>query len=472
MKIAYFDCQSGISGDMTLAALFDAGASLDLVRSGIESLGIDVSLTTEPTLRKGFRGLRLLIEHKPERNHRNLLDILNMIRRGRLSSRAKGIAMRLFERIAKVEAKVHGVSIDKVHFHEVGAIDSIVDMVGVAIAWDELEIERACSSPIPVGSGFVKTSHGVLSVPAPATCELLAGVPIAACHLPHEMTTPTGAVILAELVSAYGPLPAMQVSRIGYGAGQREVTDRPNLLRVMIGHSVEEPMPANEASDNVVVLETNLDDISGEQIGFAVETLWGMGALDVFTTAIQMKKNRPGVLLSVICRREQRLEMERAIFEHTGTLGVRSRRQARTILPRAKIEIDTPWGLVSGKVSRLPSGAVDFSPEYEDCQAIAKENGLRLSDVVNEVIECYSNSSSQIETHSFSESSLGVDSTDPDSATFEVHPMDAASGISMENRLNPSGNKESKNDTDQAEDWKRENGYRWDSSPWGDSDSR
>lgn len=413
MKIAYLDCQSGISGDMTLAALLDVGASLDLVRSGIESLGVSVNLTTETTSRKGFRGLKLLIEHKPESGHRSLLDILNLIRRGRLSNRARLIAMRLFERLAKVEAKVHGVSIDQVHFHEVGAIDSIVDMVGVAIAWDELDIERAYSSPVPVGSGFVKTSHGMISVPAPATMELLAGVPIVECKLPYEMTTPTGAVILSELIGSYGPLPSMQVDRIGYGAGQRDVHDRPNLLRVMIGHTIDEPVLSNETLDHVVVLETNLDDISGEQIGFAVETLWGLGALDVFTTAIQMKKNRPGVLLCVVCRREQHRDMETAIFEHTGTLGVRSRMQARTILPRGRIEVATPWGVVPGKISRLPSGLLDFSPEYEDCRMIAKANGLRLIDVVNKAIECYAHSATQRSEPSESPGSLESESTSP-----------------------------------------------------------
>lgn len=446
MKIAYFDCQSGISGDMTLAALIDAGASFDLVRAGIESLGVHVSLATEPTLRKGFRGLRLLIDHKPEHSHRSLLDILNMIRRGRLSHRARGIAMRLFERLATVEAKVHGVSLDQVHFHEVGAIDSIVDMVGVAIAWDELQIERAYASAVPVGSGFVKTSHGMLSVPAPATSELLSGVPIMACQLPYEMTTPTGAVILAELVSSYGPLPSIQVGRIGYGAGQRDVPDRPNLLRIMIGHAVEEPKPAEDLSDQVVVLETNLDDVSGEQIGFAIETLLEMGALDVFTVPIQMKKNRPGVLLTVICRREQRQELERAMFEHTGTLGVRSRRQSRTVLPRASIEVDTPWGLVTGKVSQLPSGVVDFSPEYEDCRTIARENGLRLVDVINEVVECYS-------------ASLTPSS-------------DTISDASINADVRPENEADAQTDMDQATNWQQENSFRWDSSPWRDGDSR
>jgi uncharacterized protein (TIGR00299 family) protein len=405
---------------MALAALLDAGASLDGVRAGIDSLGLQAKLSTEIVSRRGFRGLRLAIDHPPEHAHRGLLDISNMIRRGRLTHRARGIALRLFERLARAEARVHGVTIDQVHFHEVGAVDSIVDMVGVAIAWDMLEIEQAYASPVPVGGGVVKTSHGMIAVPAPATIELLADVPIASCGIPFEMTTPTGAAILAELVNAYGPLPSMQVSRIGYGAGMRDIPDRPNLLRVMLGHAAQvkkadkDSHPFGGSTDSVLVLETNLDDISGEQIGFAIEMLWGLGALDVFTTAIQMKKNRPGVLLTVICRSDSRDEIERALFKHTGTLGIRSRRQVRKVLPRAMIEVDTQWGLVPGKLSRLPSGVVDFSPEHDECRAIAREHDLRLADVVREVIACYhaslSNASQPLELEpSISEQDLNLE---------------------------------------------------------------
>jgi uncharacterized protein (TIGR00299 family) protein len=328
-----------------------------------------------------------------------------MIRRSTISTNAKDIAMRIFERLGRVEAKVHGTTLDRIHFHEIGAIDSIVDIVGTAVAWDELGIERAYATPIPTGTGTVKIAHGIVSVPAPATAELLANVPIAPCGLPFEMTTPTGAAIVAELVDEFGPMPSIQVCRIGYGSGQREMPDRPNLLRVLLGYEVPgKKNPQSSTSDesrdmdHICVLETNLDDVSGEQIGFAMEMAWKNGALDVFTIPIQMKKNRPGVLLTVLCRREDRRRLEEVLFEHTGTLGIRYRKQSRSVLPRAEIEINTPWGAVSGKITKLPSGDFDFSPEYDDCREIALAQGLRIAEVIAVTKESYA---AQNEKHPF-----------------------------------------------------------------------
>ena len=391
MQIAYFDCFSGISGDMTLAALIDAGADLAAIQTAIASMDLGaVRLSVTNTQRNGFRGKLLAIEQPREHAHRYLRDIHAHIRRGRFSARAKDLAMRFFERIARAEAKVHGTTMDRVQFHEVGAIDSIVDMVGVAIAWDMLGIEKAYASAVPTGSGLIRIAHGTVSVPAPATAELLMGVPIAPTQIQMEMTTPTGAAILTELVSDFGPMPSMQVGRIGYGAGNKNIPDRPNLLRLLIGNALSSTTkPAQRNSDQVVVLECNLDDIPGEQIGFAIECLWKAGALDVFTSSIQMKKNRPGTLLTVLAKPQDRQSLEAILFQHTGTLGIRYRRQARTVLPRSTVEVPTPWGLVLGKVSKLPSGQEDFSPEYEDCARIAKTFGLRLSEVTQKVHECY-----------------------------------------------------------------------------------
>ncbi|MFN9986007.1 MAG: nickel pincer cofactor biosynthesis protein LarC [Pirellula sp.] len=400
MRIAYFDCFSGISGDMCLAALIDSGASLERVQRAVESFQLGVSLSVTAIRKHAFRGLSLQIQHPDEHVHRNLSDIHSLIGRGDLTPGARELAMRVFERIARAEAKVHGTTIDRVHFHEVGAIDSIVDIVGISVAWDELQIQHAVASPVPTGTGHTRIAHGLVSIPAPATAELLANIPIAACSLPMEMTTPTGAAVLRELVSDYGPLPPMQVGRIGYGAGTRDLEDRPNLLRILIGESVPSrsskkqhaPHQDHRLADDanaVVVLETNLDDISGEQIGFAIEKLWAAGALDVFSIPIYMKKGRPGTLLSVIAKPEDKGAMEKVLLTHTGTLGIRFRKQSRTILPRAHVDVDTPWGVIRGKVAELPNGQIEFSPEYDACRDIAIEEGLRLVDVMEEVRECY-----------------------------------------------------------------------------------
>jgi pyridinium-3,5-bisthiocarboxylic acid mononucleotide nickel chelatase len=473
MQVAYFDCFSGISGDMTLAALIDAGAELTAIQTAIDSMSLgSVRLSVSNTQRKGFRGKLLAIEQPREHAHRYLRDVHSLIRRGRFSADAKDLAMRFFERLARAEARVHGTTIDRVQFHEVGAIDSIVDLVGVAIAWTMLGIDKAYASPVPTGTGLIRIAHGTVSVPAPATAELLIGVPIAPTQIAMEMTTPTGAAILTELATEFGPMPAMQVGRIGYGAGNKDVPDRPNLLRVLIGNSIESRK--QETGDQVLVIECNLDDVTGEQIGFAIACLWQAGALDVFTTAIQMKKNRPGTILTVLCQVEDRHRMEAILFRQTGTLGVRYRKQSRTVLARALVHVSTEWGMVQGKVSKLPTGEVDFSPEHDTCSRIANQHGLRLSDVVAKVIERYA----------FEERKTSVSIVSPIEAVIPVLPtagsienvntvfMQAAfeDELGEQEPIIDSPNRQPDLFSLQEErgiDESESNAfYRWDSSPW------
>lgn len=385
MRIAYLDCSSGISGDMTLAALIDSGASLSDIQQSIDSMALGAKLSVSQVRKRGFRALKLHIVAPLDPVHRDLEQILACITGAKLSPGARRIAVRIFERLAKAESSVHGVSIDQVHFHEVGAIDSIVDIVGCAVAWDQLGIEQAVASPVPTGSGFVQIAHGRVSVPAPATAQLLKGIPLAKCNLPFELTTPTGAAILAELIGSFGPLPSMQIESIGAGAGTMDLEDRPNLLRIFLGSSPQDSASVGISSDTVVELETNLDDITGEQIGFAIEQLWSAGALDVFTTGIQMKKNRPGTLLSVLANPDQATRIEQVLFHHTGTLGIRKTLKQRSILRRRHIQVDTPWGKVDCKMVIHPDGSFGFSPEYESCKEIALKHGLKLSEVIRAI---------------------------------------------------------------------------------------
>lgn len=385
MRIAYLDCSSGISGDMTLAALIDSGASLSDIQQSIDSMALGAKLSVSQVRKRGFRASKLHIVAPLDPVHRDLEQILACITVAKLSPGARRIAVRIFERLAKAESSVHGVSIDQVHFHEVGAIDSIVDIVGCAVAWDQLGIEQAVASPVPTGSGFVQIAHGRVSVPAPATAQLLKGIPLAKCNLPFELTTPTGAAILAELIGSFGPLPSMQIESIGAGAGTMDLEDRPNLLRIFLGSSPQDSASVGISSDTVVELETNLDDITGEQIGFAIEQLWRAGALDVFTTGIQMKKNRPGTLLSVLASPDQATRIEQVLFQHTGTLGIRKTLKQRSIIKRRHIQVDTPWGKVDCKMVIHPDGSFGFSPEYESCKEIALKHGLKLSEVIRAI---------------------------------------------------------------------------------------
>ena len=377
MRCAYLDCASGISGDMTLGSLVDAGVDLDVIQRGIDSLGLpSCRLTADEVKRGGFRALKVSVEHEPEHAHRHLHHITEMIDGSELTPRQQDLAKRIFTRLGEAEAKVHGTTIRKVHFHEVGAVDSIADIVGAAIAWDLLGVDRIVCSAVPTGQGKITIAHGTCSVPAPATAELLTGIPIAASTTSAELTTPTGAAIVATLVDEFGPLPSMQIETIGYGAGDADFEEHANILRLMVGESDQEI-----CSDEVCLLESNLDDASGELIGHACALLLEAGALDVYTTSIQMKKQRPGVMLSVLCQPTDVVKLRDILFRETATLGIRHQRVARYKLSRTAYTVQTEWGPVLGKTIKMPDGTVSFSPEYEVCRTLAAKNKVALSTV-------------------------------------------------------------------------------------------
>jgi uncharacterized protein (TIGR00299 family) protein len=377
VRIAYLDCISGISGDMTLGALVDAGVELAAIQAGIDSLGMKpVRLATADVKRHGFRGTYITLEHEPEQAHRHLHHITDMIDASRLTDRQKDLAKRIFTKLGEAEAKVHGTTIRKVHFHEVGAVDSIADICGTAIGLDLLGVDRIVASPVATGAGTITIAHGRVSVPAPATAELLRGVPLQESSVPCELTTPTGAAILATVVDEYGPLPSMRVERIGYGAGTRDMAEQANLLRLFVGEA-----DGQMASDVVWVLETNLDDVPGELIGHCTTKLLEAGALDVYTTAIQMKKNRPGVTLTVLCQAAAIPKLEKIVFRETSTLGIRRWPVTRHKLERQPHTVETPWGQVAGKLAWIAGSPPSFSPEFESCRKVAEQQNVPLKDV-------------------------------------------------------------------------------------------
>ncbi len=386
-KIAYLDCASGISGDMTLAVLVDAGVPLDLINSAVGSLKLPGCLVRAEEVKKsGFRATRITVDYEHEHVHRHLHQILAMIDAGAMSPRAKSLAGRIFTRLAEAEAKVHGVSVERVHFHEVGAADSIADIVGAAVGWDFLGVDRMVASPVPTGTGRIRIAHGECSIPAPATAELLCGIPLAESSTEGELTTPTGAAILATVASAFGPTPTMTIERIGYGAGHKDFPNRPNILRLLVGEAVDGP---SDNGDHVCVLETNLDDASGEMIGYCTAQLWQRGALDVFTTAIQMKKNRPGVMLTVLCRPGEAADFEEIIFRETTTLGIRRSTAARTVLQRQPHTVATSWGPIDGKIGWLGDGRPRFVPEYESCRKVAEQYRVPLREVYDAAMKAF-----------------------------------------------------------------------------------
>lgn len=397
MRIAYLDCASGISGDMTLGALVDAEADLAAIQAGIDSLKLpSCRLVSTQVKKQGFRATQITVEHEPEHKHRHLHHITAMIDGSTLTARQQDLAKRIFQKLAEAEAKVHGSTIEKVHFHEVGAVDSIADIVGAAIGFDLLGIERVVCSPVPTGHGYVEIAHGRCSIPAPATGELLRGVPLATLDIEGELTTPTGAAIVAALAHEFGPLPAMTVDRIGYGAGQKDFPQA-NILRMLVGEVASACGELSRAAtvsgnpvdlahrphtESIVVLETNLDNATGETIGHAAELLWAAGALDVALSTIQMKKGRPGIFVSVQARPADADKLEAILFRETPTLGVRRTTVLRTVLAREERTVETPWGPVAGKVAFLPDGSQRFAPEYESSRGVANQHTRSLAEVI------------------------------------------------------------------------------------------
>jgi len=383
MPIAYFDCFSGASGDMILAACVDAGLDVAQLRRGLAALGIEgYHIETSSIRKQGFAATQFEVQLDPDtdRPHRHLKDIRAILSTSRLPDSARRRAESIFTRLAEAEAKAHGTTIEKVHFHEVGAVDAIVDIVGVCLAMDLLGIDKVRVSPIPTGSGTVQCEHGIIPVPAPATAELLKGVPLADCDEPGELTTPTGAAILTTLADNFGPLPAMVVRQIGIGAGYRNGKNRPNILRLLIGEAVE-PSESDEI-DEILSIEANLDDVTGEVVGYVVERLFDAGALDAFCSPIYMKKNRPATQITVLAPPALREPIEEILFVETTTFGVRSYPVRRSKLSRSIEAVQTEFGEIRVKVGRLGGTVVRVAPEFDDCREAARKSDRSLSEIM------------------------------------------------------------------------------------------
>jgi uncharacterized protein (TIGR00299 family) protein len=382
--VVHFDCFSGISGDMVLGALLDAGVSAEAITQAIDSLGLPIRLEVEKVRKGGFAATAVRVEAPEEHGHRFLPQVEEILQRGSLTTRQRDLALRIFRRLAEAEAAVHGLPLEKVHFHEVGALDSIADIAGAAVGLDLLEADRFTSRSVPTGSGMVQCAHGLMPIPAPGTAELLKGVPLASSPVKAELTTPTGAAILTSVVQEWVEQPVMVVERIGHGAGRREFHEQPNLLRLFIGTDA-----ADATRDTVWMLETNLDDLPAEVIGYCYELLLGAGALDVFSTPIFMKKNRPGVLLSVLAPEAALPGLEEILFRETTTFGVRRYPVSRHKLQRRACTVTTAWGPVKGKLGWLEGRPPVFAPEYEDCARVARLHGVALREVYVQAQRAY-----------------------------------------------------------------------------------
>jgi hypothetical protein len=426
VKTLYFDCFSGISGDMTIGALLDVGLDFDFLKTELDKLPIDgfdvrlsrverasISAAKFDVLTTDDVGHSHNHSHKHDHDdahahgheghsHRRASQIMDMIRGSRLSAPVRKRAVEIFEKLAISEGQVHQMPPEDVEFHEVGAVDSIVDIVGAAIGLESIGVDRFLCSPINIGGGFIHCQHGVYPVPAPATASLLAHAPIYSRHVEAELVTPTGAAILAATIDRFGPMDGFRIDTVGYGAGSKSFDNFPNCLRLFRGTEDERPasdprafdssasdLSASDLSDGVVVIEANIDDMSAENLAYAAEKLIEVGALDVLTIPVLMKKGRPGHLLQVIAPTGLEDDMSRTMFEETTTIGVRMRPTSRRVLDRETVQVSTPGGPVSVKVSSFRGKIVNVSPEYEDCARLARSSGRPFKDVQAEALKLY-----------------------------------------------------------------------------------
>ena len=390
MTIAYLDCFSGVSGNMLLGALLDAGLALDDLKADLARLPLSgYEIRAERVTKRGVSATHLAVEVSPEHAHRGLKDVIAIIDQAGLPSGVSDQSRRIFTRLAEAEARVHGQPVEEVHFHEVGAVDAIIDVVGACCGLHRLGIEQVSASPLPLGGGWVETAHGRLPVPAPATAELLKGVPAYGGPVEEELVTPTGAAILTTIATSFGPMPPMTVRSVGWGAGTKEMA-HPNVLRIFVGESAAQPR-----AQSLVAIETNLDDMNPEFFEYLMDRLYMAGALDVFYTPIVMKKSRPATLISVLAEATQANALREVIFRETTTLGVRSYDVSRLCLERDWREVQTEYGPVRMKVGLSDGEIITAAPEYEDCRRLARESGTPVKTVYQAAQSAFEKSQSK-----------------------------------------------------------------------------
>lgn len=429
MRIAYLECFSGISGDMFLGALVDAGVSPELLEETVAALGLAAKLEISRVMRSGISATKVDVwvegqkdlpreeywakreahethehahehhhehghshhedsgagSHSHQHSHRGLTEIRKIIIAAPISEHAKKIAIAIFEALGAAEAKIHNVPIDTVHFHEVGAVDAMVDIVCAAVGAEALGVDQIVCSPLNVGGGTVQCAHGTFPVPAPATVELLKDAPVYSSGVQAELVTPTGAALVKTLATKFGAFPEMKIEKSGYGAGSRDFSGFPNVMRLVIGESVA----AKTTSDVITVLEANLDDLNPQVFGYVMDRLLERGALDVFGVPVQMKKNRPGTLMTVLCKPADASVLTDILFAETTTLGVRCREESRQTLARRWEQVRTPWGEVRIKIASMNGTVTNYAPEYEDCRRIASEQKVPLKTVMQEATRAY-----------------------------------------------------------------------------------